>query len=93
MQNATFAITISHFSSHIYLHSLQKQNHTSITSLILRFTVYETLQINQSNFLTFKNYPYDKGKLLSKAGITLLSSTMGQFRGTKLFYFTAGIIE
>ncbi len=45
MQKATFAITIPHIISRLYL---QKENHISITS---RFCVYGTFQINQSNFL------------------------------------------
>ncbi len=55
MQKATFAITIPHFISLLYLHSLQKANQTSITSHILRFKGHETLQINQSNFLISNN--------------------------------------
>ncbi len=50
MQKATFAITIPHIASRLYLqflHSMQKLNHTSITS---RFCVHGTLKINQSNF-------------------------------------------
>ncbi len=47
MGKATFAITIPHYISRLYL---QKANHTSITS---RFCVHGTLQINQSNFLNF----------------------------------------
>ncbi len=55
MQKTTFAITIPHIISSIYLQSLQKVNHTSFTSHILRFKVYETLQINQSKFLISNN--------------------------------------
>ncbi len=51
MQKATFAITVPCFCSHLYLQSLQRHNHTSsIQSLISRFKIHETLQINQSNF-------------------------------------------
>ncbi len=79
MQRAAFAITIPHFFSHIYLHSLlylQKLNHkSSIQSLTSRFKIHETLLIKQSNFLNFKNYPYDKGKPLSKADIAHLVAT------------------
>ncbi len=53
MQKATFAITIPHIASRLYLqslHSMQKLNHTSITS---RFCVHGTFQINQSNSLIF----------------------------------------
>ncbi len=54
MQKAIFAITIPHFFSHLYLHSLQKANHkSSIQSLISRFKVHETLQTNLTNFLIF----------------------------------------
>ncbi len=52
MQKATFAVTIPHIASRLYLLSLQRHNHTSITS---RFCVHETLQINQSNILIFNN--------------------------------------
>ena len=52
MQKAVFAITIPHFFPHLYLHSPQKAYHeSSIQSLILRFNVHGTFQINQSNFL------------------------------------------
>ncbi len=53
MQNTTFAITIPHIASRLYLqslHFLQRPNHTSITP---RFCVHETLQIKKSNFLIF----------------------------------------
>ncbi len=53
MQKATFAITIPHITSRLYL---QKANQTSsIQSLISRFCVHETLQIDQSNFLISNN--------------------------------------
>ncbi len=45
MQRVTFTTSIPHIISH--LHSPQKAHHTS---LILRFNVHETLQINQLNF-------------------------------------------
>ncbi len=66
MQKATFAITILHIASCLYLQSLhflqflhsmlslQRHNHTSsIQSITSRFCVHGTLQINQSNFLIF----------------------------------------
>jgi hypothetical protein len=63
MQKATFAITILHIASCLYLqflhfmlslHSLHRPNHeSSIQSITSRFYVHETLQINQSNFLIF----------------------------------------
>jgi hypothetical protein len=46
MQKATFAITVPHIISRLYLRSLRKPNHTSTTS---RFCVHETFQLNQSN--------------------------------------------
>ncbi len=56
MQKATFAITIPHYISRLCLYSLQRPNHKpSIQSLILRFNVHGTLQINQSNFLISNN--------------------------------------
>ncbi len=57
MQKATFAITIPHFFLPISAY-ISEAHHTSITP---RSKVHGTLQINQSNFLNFKNYPYDKG--------------------------------
>ena len=81
MQKATFAITFPHFFSHAYqqslqfLHSMQKLNHTPITSIKSRFNVHGTLLIKQSNFLNFKNYPYDKGKPLGKADFIHLVAT------------------
>ncbi len=39
MQDATSAITFPHIASRLYLHSLQRPNHTSITS---RFCVHGT---------------------------------------------------
>ncbi len=57
MQKATFASTFPHIVSSLYLqslHFLQRPNHkSSIQSLISRFCVHETLQINQSNSLIF----------------------------------------
>ncbi len=51
MQKATLITSVPHIISRLYL---QKANHTSsIQSLISRFCVHETLQINQSNFLIF----------------------------------------
>ena len=51
MQKGTFVTTIPHFISLLYLHSLQKANHTSFTS---RFKIHETFQINQPNInITF----------------------------------------
>ncbi len=50
MQKTTFAITIPHIISRLYLHCQQKANHTSLISSI---KVHETFQINQSNFLDF----------------------------------------
>ncbi len=59
MQKATFAITIPHIVSRLYLqslHSLQRPNHkSSIQSITSRFCVHGTLQINQSNFLISNN--------------------------------------
>ncbi len=77
MQKATSAITFPHIVSRLYLHSFQKPDHTSITP---RFCVHETLQINQSNFLNFKNYPYDKGNPLSKADFIHLVALKGLAR-------------
>ena len=51
MQKAALMTSIPHIISRVYLHSLQKANHTSFTS---RFKIHETLQINQPNFnITF----------------------------------------
>ncbi len=58
MQKATSDITILHFFLPISAY-ISEANHTSITP---RSKVHGTLQINQSNFLNFENYPYDKGK-------------------------------
>jgi hypothetical protein len=55
MQKATFAITIPHIASHLYLHSLQRPNHTSSNITLSCFKVHETIQINQSNLLIFNN--------------------------------------
>ncbi len=77
MQKATSAITFPHIVSRLYLHSMQKPNHTLITS---RFCVHETLLIKQSNFLNFKNYPYDKGKPLGKADFIHLVALKGLAR-------------
>ncbi len=53
MQDATSAIAIPHFFLPISVY-ISEANHTSsIQSLILRFKVHETLQINQSNLLIF----------------------------------------
>ena len=62
MQKATFAITISHHSSRLYEHSLQKAKHTTFIITLSRFKIHETLLTKQPNFLNFKNYPYEKGK-------------------------------
>ena len=68
MQKATFDITIPHIVSRLYLqslHFLQRPNHkSSIQSLTSRFKIHETLLIKQSNFLNFKNYPYEKSNFL-----------------------------
>ncbi len=51
MQKAAITTSIPHITARVYLRSLQKTNHTSITS---RFKIHETLQINQPNFnITF----------------------------------------
>ena len=51
MQKAALMTSIPHITARVYLHSLQKTNHTSFTS---RFKIHETLQINQPNFnITF----------------------------------------
>ncbi len=56
MGKATFAITIPHYISRLYLHSLQRPNHKpSIQLLTLRFKIHETLLIKQSNFLISNN--------------------------------------
>ena len=59
MQKATFAITIPHIASRLYLqslHFLQIPNHKlSIQSLTLRFCVHGTFQINTSHFLIFNS--------------------------------------
>ena len=80
MQKATSAITFPHTASHPYLHSMQKLDHTSIQSLTPCFCVHETLLIKQSNFLNFKNYPYEKGKPLSKADFIHLVALKGLAR-------------
>ncbi len=51
MQIVTFVISIPHFFSSIFLHFLQRHNHTSsIQSLTSRFKVHETFQTNYLNF-------------------------------------------
>ncbi len=65
MQRATFAITILHIASCLYLqslHFLQRPNHkSSIQSLTWRFNVHGTLQIKQSNFLISNNNTFAQG--------------------------------
>jgi hypothetical protein len=55
MQEATIGIPIPQLISRLYLHSMQKPNHTSFASLISRFKIHETFQINKSNFLISRN--------------------------------------
>ncbi len=84
MQKVTSAITFPHIVSRLYLqflHFLQKLNHTSsIQSLTSRFKIHETLLINQSNFLNFKNYLTIKAKPLSKADFIHLVALKGLAR-------------
>ncbi len=62
MQKATFTTSSPHIISRVNLCSLQKADHTSFNITLSRFKIHETLLIKQSNFLNFKNYPYEKGK-------------------------------
>jgi hypothetical protein len=61
--NATFTTSSPHIISRVNLRPLQKANHTSFNINLSRFKIHETLLIKQSNFLNFKKFPYEKGKL------------------------------
>ncbi len=63
MQKATFAITVPHFFLPISAYISEAHR----TSIISRFKVHETLQINQSNFfiLLFKVYKESQRSFLS----------------------------